>query len=290
MDGARIGVQPLTASARTVDLHLHSTASDGNLPPEDVVARAAGAGLAAIALTDHDTLGGVAAAEAAGARLGVKVIGGCEFSCAAPWGEMHVLGYFLPGSNAALDAFLASCRADRVRRARAIVDRLRRLGLDLTFDDVLQTSAGAAMGRPHVARVLARKGVVGSLSEAFDRYLGRGRPGFVDKVLPSFRDVARVAHSVGGLVSAAHLKDRASRPLLERFREEGLDALEIRHPSHSPDVRARLAQLASEIGLLQTGGSDWHGEREGSGEQHGTIGSEQVPEEWLLALEQRRAA
>lgn len=291
MDGAGTGVSPLSAAVdgSMVDLHLHSTASDGNLAPAAVVERAQRAGLSAIALTDHDTLAGVAEAQAAGSRLGVRVIGGCEFSCAAPWGEMHVLGYFLPSANAALDAFLASCRADRVRRARAMVDRLRRLGLEVTFDDVLAASAGGAVGRPHVARALVGRGIVMDFSEAFDRYLGRGRPGFVDKVLPTFRDVARLAHSVGGVVSAAHLKDRASRQILEKFRGEGLDAVEVRHPSHSPEVVERLAGFARELGLLQTGGSDWHGESEAEGE-HGTIGSQMVPAAWLEALEAPRAA
>lgn len=289
MDGARIGVPPLTLPAQpTVDLHLHSTASDGNLEPGDVVTHAARAGLSAIALTDHDTLGGVAAAEAAGQKLGVRVIGGCEFSCAAPWGEMHVLGYFLPPTSAALDAFLAGCRADRVRRARAMVDKLQRLGIDLTFDDVQHASGGGAMGRPHVARALVSKGVTADVNEAFDRFLGRGRGGFVDKVLPPFRDVAKITHAVGGIVSAAHLKDRASRPLLERFQAEGLDALEVRHPSHSPEVRERLGLLARELGLLPTGGSDWHGDLTGEG-QHGTIGSQEVPAAWLDAIEARSA-
>lgn len=242
-----------------------------------------------MALTDHDTIAGVAEAQAAGERSGVRVIGGCEFSCAAPWGEMHVLGYFLPARSSALDAFLAGARADRVRRARAMVDKLRRLGLELSFDDVLGASAGGALGRPHVARALVSRGVVPDVSEAFDRYLGRGRPGFVDKVLPAFRDVASIVHSCGGLVSAAHLKDRASRSVLERFRGEGLDALEVRHPSHSPDVRDRLEQLARELGLLQTGGSDWHGESE-TEDQHGSIGSQKVPAAWLDALEERLAA
>jgi predicted metal-dependent phosphoesterase TrpH len=273
----------------TVDLHLHSTASDGHLEPDEVVSRAAAAGISAIALTDHDTLAGVAAAMAAGERLGVRVIGGCEFSCAAPWGEMHVLGYFLPGASDTLDAFLAGCRADRVRRARAMVDRLRRLGIELTFEDVLHASGGGALGRPHVARALVARGAARDITEAFDKYLGRGRPGFVEKTLPAFREVARIAHSVGGLVSAAHLKDRATRPVLERFRDEGLDALEVRHPSHSPEVRERLAGLATELGLLPTGGSDWHGESEAEG-SHGSIGSQDVPAAWLDALEARRVA
>ena len=164
-------------AVETIDLHVHSTASDGSLAPEGVVKRAAAAGLRAIALTDHDTLGGIPEALAAGERFGVRVIGGCEFSAAAPWGEMHVLGYFLPSDSAELDAFLERCRADRVRRARAMVQHLQRLGVELSFESVLQESAGGAVGRPHVARAIVRHGSAIDLGDAFDRYLGPGPPG-----------------------------------------------------------------------------------------------------------------
>jgi predicted metal-dependent phosphoesterase TrpH len=272
-----------------IDLHLHSTASDGQLEPARVVEHAARVGLSAMALTDHDTIGGVAAAQAAGARLGVRVIGGCEFSVAAPWGEMHVLGYFLPPDSADLNAFLVRCREDRIRRGRAMVDRLRALGIAITFDDVLAMSGGGAVGRPHVARALVRSGAAADINAAFDRYLGRGRPAFVDKVLPAFSEVARIVHAVGGLVSAAHLKDRATRGVLERFRADGLDAVEVRHPSHGPDQRNRITSFALGLGLLRTGGSDWHGETLIDG-SHGAIGSQDVPGEWLEALEARLAA
>lgn len=271
----------------TVDLHLHSTASDGELSPEALVARAADVGLAAMALTDHDTVAGVPAAIAAGERHGIRVIGGCEFSVAAPWGEMHVLGYFLPSDSRVLEDFLVACRADRSRRGRAMVDRLHRLGLPLSEDDVLAEAEGAAVGRPHVARALLRKGLVGSIAEAFDRFLGRGRPAFVEKVLPSFARVAALVHQVGGVVSAAHLKDRATRGLLLQLRAEGLDAVETRHPSHDPDLRARLTDLALELDLLRTGGSDWHGDPM-EDETHGAIGSQQVPLAWLERLEAAR--
>src|SRR5690606_16451804 len=219
----------------TVDLHLHSTASDGQLEPEVVVERAARAGLAAIALTDHDTLAGVAAAQQAGHRLGVRVIGGCEFSVSAPWGEMHVLGYFLPPDSAELNEFLQRCREDRIRRGRAMAERLQALGVPVTFDDILAASGHGAVGRPHVARAIIAKGAARDLNDAFDRFLGRGRPAYVPKTLPPLREVTRIVHQVGGLLSAAHLKDRATRSVLERFRRDGLDAVETRHPSHGPD-------------------------------------------------------
>jgi predicted metal-dependent phosphoesterase TrpH len=252
-----------------------------------VVERARAAGLAAISLTDHDTVAGVPAAVAAGERLGVRVVSGCEFSTAAPWGEMHVLGYFLPTDSASLEVFLERCRADRMRRARAMVDRLQTMGLSLEFDDVLRHARGGAVGRPHVARAIVQGGGAGGMSEAFDRYIGRGRPAFVEKVLPTFAEVADLVHSVRGIVSLAHLKDRGTRTFLERLKGQGLDALETRHPSHDPDTRARLTDIALALGLLRTGGSDWHGDPE-PGETHGALGSQEVPLDWLERLDQHR--
>ncbi|MGE3525007.1 MAG: PHP domain-containing protein [Gemmatimonadales bacterium] len=273
----------------TVDLHLHSTASDGECDPARVVDLAAARGLAAIALTDHDTVAGVSAAQAAGARLSLRVVGGCEFSVAAPWGEMHVLGYFLPPDSPPLEDFLAARRADRLRRAEAMVGKLAGVGVNITFDSVLREAGGGALGRPHVARALVRQRLAGSLDDAFDRFLGRGRPAFVPKSLPEFGQVAELVHQVGGIVSAAHLNRRGTRTALKGFKAQGLDAVETRHPSHDPDVRARLTDLALELGLLRTGGSDWHGDGL-AGESHGPMGSQQVPLEWLTQLDARGAA
>lgn len=257
------------------------------MAPAAVVERAAAAGVRAIALTDHDTLDGVAEAVAAGARAGVRVIGGCEFSVAAPWGEMHVLGYYLPDDASEIQTFLAERREDRSRRAREMLARLQALGVGITPDDVAREAGGGAVGRPHVARAIVRLGAAADVGQAFDRYLGRGRPAFVDKVLPEFREVAELVHRYGGLVSAAHLKDRGTRGVLDRLRAEGLDAVETRHPSHDPDTRARLTDLALALGLLRTGGSDWHGDH--LGDTHGALGSQAVPYEWLDRLDEARA-
>lgn len=169
-----------------------------------------------------------------------------------------------------------------------MVDQLRLLGVNLPFESVLEESAGGAVGRPHVARAIVRHGGAIDSGDAFDRFLGRGRPAFVEKRLPDFRTVADLVHACGGLVSVAHLKERGTRGFLEHLQSEGLDALETRHPSHDADLRARLTDIAVQLGLLRTGGSDWHGDP-GPGVTHGTIGSQLVPLEWLARLDQRRA-
>ena len=288
MDRARDGIPPLTTSwdepQDTIDLHVHSTASDGSISPEGVVRRAKAAGLCGIALTDHDTMAGVPEAVAAGERYQVRVVAGCEFSASAPWGEMHILGYFLPAQSRDLEIFLERCREDRVRRAREMVQQLQRLGVDVPFESVLEESGGGAVGRPHVARAIVRHGGATDSSDAFDRLIGRGRPAFVEKNLPSFRAVSDVVHTAGGLVSVAHLKERGTRAVIERLKDDGLDAVETRHPSHHADLRARLTDIAIQLGLLRTGGSDWHGDPE-PGFSHGTIGSQRVPREWLDRLD-----
>jgi len=253
------------------------------------VARAARLGLRAIALTDHDTVAGVAEALAAGERLGVPVVAGCEFSVAAPWGEMHLLAYFLPVANPRLEAFLEGCRGGRARRADAIVAKLHAAGVPLDAAAVARAAAGGAIGRPHVARALVREGYAASVNEAFDRWLGVGRAAYVPKELPTLATVAALVHELGGIVSAAHLRDRATRPVLETFRDDGLDALEVRHPLHDPATRSRPAKLARQLGLAASGGSDWHGDGD-TGHAHGALGSEAVPDEWLVALEARRPA
>jgi predicted metal-dependent phosphoesterase TrpH len=270
-----------------IDLHLHSTASDGAFPPEEVVTRAAAAGLRAMALTDHDTLDGVPAAIAAGNRLGIRVIAGCEFSTAAPWGEMHVLGFFLPVGWEPLEQFLVRCRADRERRGGEIVARLNTLGVALQMDDVLAESRGGAVGRPHVARALLRAGLVRSVQEAFDRYIGWNRPAFIEKRLPTFSEVAELVHAAGGVLSAAHLKDRGTRATLANLKAQGLDAVETRHPVHDADQRTRLTEIAQQLGLHRSGGSDWHGD-DLSLPPSGQIGGQEVPFEWLETLEAAR--
>jgi predicted metal-dependent phosphoesterase TrpH len=271
-----------------VDLHCHSTASDGEYPPADVARRAQAAGLAAIALTDHDTTGGVPEATRAGEALGLRIVSGCEFSVKAPWGELHLLGYFLPPGHADLEQFLAGTRAARQRRAEQIVGHLRRLGITIELVDVARAANGGAMGRPHVARALVQRGVSVDMNDAFARYLGRGRPAYVEKPLPTLQQVADLVHAVGGIAVAAHLGDHGTEGQIRQFQEGGLDGLEVRHPSHSPGAERRLTGIAQRLGLAISGGSDWHGDME-LGDSHAPLGGLDIPLDWLEKLEERRA-
>ncbi|PYP46615.1 MAG: hypothetical protein DMD50_07225 [Gemmatimonadetes bacterium] len=271
-----------------VDLHCHSTASDGEYPPADVARRAQAAGLAAIALTDHDTTGGVPEATRAGEALGLRIVSGCEFSVKAPWGELHLLGYFLPPGHAGLEQFLAGTRAARQRRAEQIVGHLRRLGITIELVDVARAANGGAMGRPHVARALVQRGASVDMNDAFARYLGRGRPAYVEKPLPTLQQVADLVHAVGGIAVAAHLGDHGTEGQIRQFQEQGLDGLEVRHPSHSPGAERRLTGIAQRLGLAISGGSDWHGDME-LGDSHAPLGGLDIPLDWLEKLEERRA-
>lgn len=259
------------------------------MAPPDVARRARQAGLAAIALTDHDTLDGVAPAAAAGAALGLRVICGCEFSVKAPWGEMHLLGYFLRAGHARLENFLRETRDARRRRGVQMVERLQRLGIAIDVADVTAEAGAGAVGRPHVARALVRRGAAAHLQDAFSRFLGRGKAGYVEKPLPEFDQVAELVHEVGGLTVAAHLGDRGAEPQLRQFKARGLDGVEVRHPRHSPSTEARLTRLAAELDLAVTGGSDWHGDGD-AGDTHAPLGGLQIPAEWLDALERRASA
>jgi predicted metal-dependent phosphoesterase TrpH len=251
-----------------------------------VIERAREAGLAAIALTDHDTLDGLPEAIAAGDRLGVRVIGGCEFSVAVSWGEMHLLGYFLDSGDQAIEGFLDAARKDRLRRALKMVEHLRAWGVEITEEDVMAEAGTAAVGRPHVARALVRRGTVPDIQSAFEQFLGQGRRAYVEKTLPPFAEVAALVHASGGVVSAAHLRDRGTRTALAALKAQGLDAVEVRHPRHPPDVTAHLSDLAGVLGLLKTGGTDWHGDEHDDGR---TLGSSAVPMEWLDRLEASRS-
>lgn len=271
--------------AAFVDLHTHSTASDGTLPPERVIEAAARCGLAALALTDHDTIDGVPAARQAGDQAGIRVIAGVELSAFDDEREVHVLALHLSHLEA-LEKRLAELRAARHIRARKIVEKLNALGIPLTLDEVLKESNGGAVGRPHVARALIARGVVADFRDAFMRYLGNNGSAFVAKERLSIQDAIAIAHEAGALAIWAHPSEGGRRERLEPLVAAGLDGIEIRHPSHSGEDIKRLQALTDFFGLVPSGGSDWHGAPDGPRR----LGIMNVPMEWLDKQDERVAS
>jgi predicted metal-dependent phosphoesterase TrpH len=274
---------------RFVDLHSHSTASDGSKTPAAVVAAAHAAGLSAIALTDHDTMAGVDEALAAGREMGIRVVAGVELSATHDEKEVHLLGLHID-RPAAIDDALRTFRDTRYRRAEEIIAKLNALGVPLTFQAVLDQSAGAAIGRPHIARALIEEGWARDSRDAFDRYLGAGRPAYVPKHRLSVGEAIALVHDGGGLAVLAHPGSDGRRDVVERYVSAGLDGLEVRHPGHNSEDTARLGALAQFFKLVQSGGSDWHGASDGAR----VLGAMHVPAAWLdeqdERLESRRAA
>lgn len=271
-----------------VDLHSHSTASDGAVSPTVAVQTAHRAGIAALALTDHDTIAGIAEAEAAAAGLGLRLVVGAELSAHDGDREIHLLALHL-ARREVIERALARFRQQRVARAEEIVRLLQGQGVDVTFDAVLAAAAGGAVGRPHVARAMIAAGAVRDHREAFDRYLAAGRPAFVDKAYLPMGDAIALVHEAGGLAVFAHPGSDGTRERVERLRAQGLDGLEVLHPSHGAADVGRLGALVDHFGMVRSGGSDWHGASEGPR----TLGAMRVPMAWLEAQDAvvaRRAA
>jgi predicted metal-dependent phosphoesterase TrpH len=265
-----------------VDLHMHSTASDGSRSPADVVRAAKRADLVAIALTDHDTVAGLAEARATGEELGVRIINGVELSAVEGASETHLLGLHLSDTSV-LERGLTELREMRGRRAARIVELLQAQGVQVTLDDVLMQAGAGAIGRPHVARALVADGWAVDVRDAFDRYLAAGRPAYVAKDQLGMRDAIAMVHAAGGLAVLAHPGTSATRERLEALVALGMDGVEVKHPSHSPQDTARIRTLAEQLGLLLSGGSDWHGAPDGPR----TIGMMHVPIEWLTRQDER---
>lgn len=273
------------APALFVDLHMHSTASDGSRTPADVVRAAKAAGLVAIALTDHDSIAGLPEALLTGAELGVRIVNGVELSAVEGQAETHLLGLHLR-DTIVLERALESLREMRQRRARQIVDKLIELGVKVTFEDVLTQAGVGAVGRPHVARALVEDGWATDVRDAFDRYLGAGRPAYVAKEQLGMPEAIAMIHAAGGLAVLAHPGGAGTRERLVALAAIGLDGVEVKHPSHSPTDTNRMRTLCEQLGLVVSGGSDWHGAADGPR----TIGMMQVPEEWLTKQDARLAA
>ncbi|MHB8329578.1 MAG: PHP domain-containing protein [Acidimicrobiales bacterium] len=257
-----------------IDLHTHSTISDGSEAPGRIPELAAAAGCSAVALTDHDSLAGLADAGRAAARVGVTLVPGCEVSCRKPvlpggakaHGSVHVLCYFVEEGDGPLQDELRALRADRAVRNRELVSRLGELGIAVDWDEVVAEAGGAeGVGRPHFARVLVRHGAAHDVNDAFDRWLADDRPGYVPKARLTAADVAGLARASGGVAVLAHpLSLGLELATLESFVAElagrGLGGIEAVYGRYSTLERRQLRRLAERTGLVATGGSDFHGD------------------------------
>ena len=248
-----------------IDLHVHTTCSDGTLTPAQVVALASDRGLRALAVTDHDTVNGVAAASEEGARTGVEVIAGLEISVQWDRGILHILGYFVNPDHPRLLDVLDFLRRGRDARTPKMVEKLRKLDVPISVEEVEIEAKGGIVGRPHLANVLLRKGLVRHRQEAFDRYLKKGAPAYVEKIkLPPFQAIEAILDA-GGIPVMAHpysLEVGTSNGLeavLEDLIPLGLRGIEVYYPRHTKEQTQAFLDIAKKKDLLITGGTDFHG-------------------------------
>ncbi len=247
-----------------IDLHTHSTFSDGSLTPEELVEEACYAGLSGIALTDHDTTAGVPRFMAVCKSKGITGVPGVEISLSVSKGTMHMLGYFVDPACAVLEEALTHIRCGRSERNVAIVAALVGLGMPITLEEAAAYAGEDVVGRPHIARAMCDKGYVRTTTEAFDRYLGKGRPAYVDRFRLSSADSLRVIREAGGLPVLSHpstleLGRDALRRQVAELAGEGLAGIEVYYSEHRPDQVAQYKALVEEFDLAMTGGSDFHG-------------------------------
>jgi predicted metal-dependent phosphoesterase TrpH len=252
-----------------IDLHTHTTASDGRCAPAELVARAAAAGLEVLAITDHDTLAGCEAAAEACAAAGIVFVPGIEITAIRFGGDVHVLGYFIDIHSAALQEFLAAQRIRRIQRVREMIARLAAHGIHLDANAIIQPGlddAGKAVGRPWIARALVAGGHVESTNEAFDKWLSRGRPAFVPRAGAPPEEVFLRIHEAGGIASLAHPGLLEHDNWIPEFAAAGLDAVEAYHSEHDTLMTATYLSIAKRLKLGISGGSDYHAD-----DSHGAV-------------------
>ena len=248
-----------------IDLHCHSTFSDGSFEPEELVELAAQVGLSALALTDHDTTDGVPSFTAVCDKHGITAVAGVEISVEFSPGTMHMLGYFVDLDNAQLQSDLRNVRDGRAIRNRKIFERLQELGMELDWDEILELAGDAGVvGRPHFAQAMISRGYAADKSEVFNSWLAKGKPGYVDRIRLSPQDGIASIRAAGGVPVLAHpfslkLNNKELKAVVAGLAGDGLQGIEVFYPMHKPDQLSFYLQLCKEFGLTATGGSDFHG-------------------------------
>jgi predicted metal-dependent phosphoesterase TrpH len=268
------------------DLHMHTIHSDGACSTEELILRAQRAGLTSISITDHDTVNAVGEAMALGDECGVRVIPGVELSSSHNGFDIHLLGYFVDHTNAVLLDYLSFCKTARVRRAERIVEKLNGLRIPLRLETVLEQAGLGAVGRAHIAHALFEEGLTGSYDEAFDRYIGNGKPAYetTDSVNPG--EAIELISAAGGLSFIAHPGTMIDEAMLRNLIRLGLDGIEVIHPSHSQRLTEHYRGIAVEYCLLESGGSDFHGSKKGGPE---VLGKYTIPEAAIEGMCRRLA-
>ena len=246
-----------------IDLHLHTTASDGRLTPAELVARASAAGLTTISVTDHDTVAAINEVVEVAKGVNMRVVSGIEITAVDDGRDVHMLGYFFDPSSASLAAVLEKQRALRVSRVREIGAKLATLGMVVDVESVLLAAAarpGSSVGRPQVARELVRAGYVTSVQDAFEKWLATGRPAFIPRTGPSPAAIVDAIHQAGGVASMAHPAVTRRDELIGPLVDSGMDAIEVYHSDHTREDQQQYQLIAHRYGVLVSGGSDFHGE------------------------------
>lgn len=276
-----------------IDLHTHTTASDGKYSPEQLVARAAKAGVSVLAVTDHDTVAGCEAAAAACATRGLEFVNGIEVTAVADERDVHVLGYFVDPHSPAFNAFLAEQRERRIDRIREMVEKLAARGLVLDLDKVLSPSVSdtkKAAGRPWIARALVEAGHVPNIAEAFNQWLSHGKPAFVPRIGATPAEVFVRIQDAGGLATLAHPFLLKHDEWIPGFVDAGMDAIEVYHSDHDAAATAHYRAMASRYSLLVTGGSDFHADDAHGGGEPGKVSLPKADYERLVEARATRRA
>lgn len=268
------------------DLHTHTTCSDGNLSPIDLIDKALAKGFSTIAITDHDNMNAYRMLLEGGYNGPIQIIPGVEISCYDFGREVHILAYYLDPSNEEIRSYETFYREDRIRRAQEMVENLKACRVNISLQEVLDEANGATVGRPHVAAILVRKNVVSTIQQAFDVYLDVGKPGYAAKTPFPIAKAVEMVHRAGGILSVAHPGRYFTNPTsCLQLIETGVDAIEVYHPSHWYVTREFYRVLCVQHNLLSTGGSDFHGTRDYDEQNFGVFG---VTESALKLLEDRR--
>jgi predicted metal-dependent phosphoesterase TrpH len=257
--------------AGKVDLHTHTTYSDGVLTPYELVTKAKEAGIEILSIADHDNVAALDEAIALGTQIGIEVITGVELSAAVGDRDIHILGYFFDHNNPTLLDYLALFRKERLKRAERIVEKLHHLRVPLSMDAVLDKAGDGSVGRPHIANALLDRGLTDSYLEAFEKYIGYGCPAYEKKFQLSPEEAVNIISSAGGISFLAHPGKYTSEAVLMQLIKGGVDGIEVVHPSHSPELQQYYRSVASHYYLLESGGSDFHGGKKNDDWALGTV-------------------